>query len=382
MLHTPELFTMARDLAHRKVLSIYVNRYAADPAERYTWHTALAADLRTARDAVTDSAEREEFDRATAMLQQVMPALGTTGGGPGWAGFATSDGVVAVSDLPRRAEPLVAWQHGAVIGQYLRALKHERPVIVALVQPRGALLYRYAHGTLEALESVNLGMDGETRIARQRGRNERGAGQRRPRAALKTEVSHQRQLAQLHRVASSLVPRLRLLAPTDACIVIAGAPQSTAVVLRALPGGLRRRSIVTNELNHTAASRAIIRVAKRAARELRSRRGQEVISRILGRAGYRAAAGVPALQRALYASAVDHLFVSPRFLHVDREWAERSLHAALAQGANVEVLSGDAGMLLDRLAGGVAARLRFAIEPKQDGTPSALAVSPMAPRAS
>ena len=273
MLHTPELFAMARDLAHRNVLSIYVNRYAADPAERYTWRTTLAADLRRTRDAITNSAEREEFDRAAAMLEQAMPELGTAGREPGWAGFATSNGVVAVSELPRRAEPLVAWQQGIVIGQYLRALKHERPVIVALVQPRGALLYRYAHGILEALESVNLGMDGDTGITRQRGRNERGAGQRRPRAALKTEVSHQRQLTQLHRVASSLVPRLRLLAPTDACIVIGGAPQSTGVVLRTLPAGLRRWSIVTSELNQTVASRAIIRVAKRAAKELRSRRG-------------------------------------------------------------------------------------------------------------
>jgi hypothetical protein len=250
-----------------------------------------------------------------------------------------------------------------------------------LLQPRGALLYRYAHGTLEALDSVNIAMDGDTRFA-QRGRNERGAGHRRPRAALRTEVSQQRQLAQLHRIAAALVPRLRLLAPANACIVIGGAPQSTGIVLRALPGTLRRRSIATNELNHTAASRAIIRVAKRAARELRSRHGQEVISRILGRSRYRAVAGVPALQRALSSSAVDLLFVSPRFLHVERDWAERSLHAALAQGAHVEVLSGDAGVLLDRLAGGVAARLRFAIEPQEERPIPEHVVAPIVPRVS
>lgn len=379
MLQASELLTLARDLAHRKVLSIYVNKHVVDPAERYTWRTALAADLRAAREAITDFAERAEFDRAAAMLEQLVPTSGTIGSAPGWAGFATPDGVVATSDLPGRAEPLVAWQHGVVIGQYLRALKHERPVIVVLGHPRGALVYRYAHGNLEALDSVVLSNDGDPRAARRRAGNERGAGRPRPRAALKTEVSQQRQLAQLHRIGSALVPRLRLLAAADACIVIGGAPQWTGIVLRALPRPLQRRSIVTSELNHTAASRAIIRVAKRAARELRSRRGQEVISRILGRSAYRAAAGVPALQRALYSNAVDHLFVSPRFLHLEREWAERLLHAALAQGARVDVLSGDAGILLDRLAGGAVARLRFAIEAKRDAPKAEAPVIAMSP---
>ena len=40
--------------------------------------------------------------------------------------------------------------------------------------------------------------------------------------------------------------------------------------------------------------------------------------------------------------------------------------AALAQAADVEVLSGEAAEFLDRVADGIAARLRFAI----DGSPT------------
>jgi len=60
--------------------------------------------------------------------------------------------------------------------------------------------------------------------------------------------------------------------------------------------------------------------------------------------------------------AVDLLLISPRFLHTERDRAELLLHAALAQGAQVEVLSGDAGTLLDSVAEGVGARLRFSID--------------------
>ena len=42
--------------------------------------------------------------------------------------------------------------------------------------------------------------------------------------------------------------------------------------------------------------------------------------------------------------------------------AESMVRAALEQGSDVEVLSGDQGAYLDRTADGIAARLRFAID--------------------
>jgi stalled ribosome rescue protein Dom34 len=99
--------------------------------------------------------------------------------------------------------------------------------------------------------------------------------------------------------------------------------------------------------------------------------------------GQRAVAGLPALQRALYLKAVDLLLLSPRFLHSERGHAERLLHAALAQGADVEVLSGDAGTLLDSVADGVGARLRFSVDaPARTSTLFDRSATPIAPRAS
>jgi peptide subunit release factor 1 (eRF1) len=59
---------------------------------------------------------------------------------------------------------------------------------------------------------------------------------------------------------------------------------------------------------------------------------------------------------------VDLLVLSPEFVKSEDELAEDAVRAALLQGAGVEVLSGDAVERLDEAAGGIAAKLRFALE--------------------
>jgi stalled ribosome rescue protein Dom34 len=177
---------------------------------------------------------------------------------------------------------------------------------------------------------------------------------------------HRRKLAEFQRIASRLVSRLTLLAGSDAFILVGGSAEWSRLAAAALPRRIHDRVVVTSELEHRASPSAIVRAAKRAARELRSRRGRELISRMLSRIEYRAVAGLPALQRALHAKAVDLLLVSPRLLHREADLAERVLQSAIRQGAQVEVLSGDSGVLLDQLADGVVARLRFAIDPKPE----------------
>ncbi|AHG92812.1 eRF1 domain 3 protein (plasmid) [Gemmatirosa kalamazoonensis] len=120
-------------------------------------------------------------------------------------------------------------------------------------------------------------------------------------------------------------------------------------------------------LDHDATDRQIVDAAREAASGLRAMHGRALLDRLLERMlpQGRGEVGVPATQRALHAEAVDLLLLSPQFLETDAPVAENAVHAALAQGADVEVLSGEAAAHLDRAAGGIAARLRFAI----DGSP-------------
>ncbi|MGH7668792.1 MAG: hypothetical protein ACRENQ_04800, partial [Gemmatimonadaceae bacterium] len=119
-------------------------------------------------------------------------------------------------------------------------------------------------------------------------------------------------------------------------------------------------------LDHDASVPVIEAAARRAASSLRATYGRALVRRLAEQAGSggRAATGVPAVQRALRARAVDLLLVSPEFVRAGRNagMGEDMVRAAIAQGADVEVLSGEAAALMNRLAEGVAARLRFSIE--------------------
>jgi hypothetical protein len=367
MLNATELFTLARELAHRKVLSLYVDNWTTDPARRGAWRAASETELRRAREKITDTDERAAFDRAAAFLKDAEPRPGGMWAARGWIGFATEAGPVYVGVVPRRVETLGAWQNGPVIAPYLRALKQHTPVLVAIVHARGARMYRYVHGALETIDELRVStrdveVDKGSRAARNRG----GRGYPAPRSAPETETARRRQLASFQRFATQLGARLTLLAGPEAFILVGGAAEWSRLAASALPRRLHDRLLVTSSLDQRASPAAITRAAKRAARQIRSRRGRELIANLLARVDYRAVAGVPALQRAIRVMAVDLLLVSPRFLHVEGDHAEQLLQAALGQGARIEVLSDDAGALLDAAAQGVAARLRFAIDPKPE----------------
>jgi peptide subunit release factor 1 (eRF1) len=169
-------------------------------------------------------------------------------------------------------------------------------------------------------------------------------------------------LAAFQRLAPTLGARIAELAGDDAWVLIGGTPEWARIAGAALPRQLEGRVLVSTTLDHDAPGMEIASAAKHAASELRAAQGGALVDRLMERAGAhgRAAAGMPAVQRALEAQAVDLLLVSPDFVR-DRDCAaEEAVRAAIAQGADVEVLSGDAGAQLGRAAEGIAARLRFA----------------------
>lgn len=227
------------------------------------------------------------------------------------------------------------------------------------------------HDKLEVLDELRvLSRDDEAERSEPAAFSRAGRGYPAPRSALNTETAAQRRLVDFQRFASRLAARLTLWAGPDGFICVGGAAEWSRLVAASVPRRLHDRLIVSAELEQRASPSAISRAAKRAARELRSRRGREMISRVLARREHRAVAGLPAIQRAIRMKAVDLLLVSPRFLHIEADRVERVLQSAFGQGAHIEVLSGDAGLLLDRVADGVAARLRFAIDPKPEPTRS------------
>lgn len=364
MLTAHELQDLTRELDGVPVLSLYVDARVTDPAMRHAWRPAMAAALRAERERLTDDDAREAFDRAAQFVENPVPPLDGAWGTPGWAAFVTADGPRYAAALPVRVPTVATWRDGPLVSPYLRALKQHRPVIVAIAGARSVRLYRYALNELVALPELTLPADDASGTGSVRSPSPRGTAYPAARGALDTEHAARRQRAEFQRLATSLAHRIGELAGHDGWILLGGTPMWARLAADALPAELASRSLVSPELDHGDSDDAIIRLAKDAATTLRAARSSVMLIQLLERAGAggRASAGVPATQRALQARAVDQLLLSPAFVREQAMLAEDVVRAALAQSADVEVLSGDAATQLDRAAGGIAARLRFSLD--------------------
>jgi hypothetical protein len=362
MLSPSKLNELAHELAGTRVLSVYLETKVTDPAMRNAWRPALAAAVRGARASVMDDRDLAEFERATAHLEDPQHLPGGAWAAPGWVAFVTAEGARYVADLPVTPPTLAAWRDGPIVAPYMRALKQHRPVIVAVVESGAARIYRYAWRKLEPL--------GEMRTSEEDGRSgksphvPRGSAYPAARGAVGTESADRRRRDAFHKMATALGQRLAHLAGDDGWVLIGGTPEWSKHASDALPRPLEGRVLVSSTLDHDASEDAIAREARHAATELRVAHGQHLVERLLDRAGGhgKAAAGFPAVQRALNARAVDLLLVTPGLVNRRQEEAEDLVRAALAQGADVEVLPERAAEKLDEIAEGVGARLRFPID--------------------
>lgn len=362
MLTLPDIHNLLRELSNRKVLSVYIETRVTNPAMRDAWRLSLSSALRDLSARVPTD-ERADFERAKAALDSVVPQLGGTPGADGWTAFVTADGATHAADVPARCPTLVAWRDGPVVAPYMRVLKEFQPVIVALVDSRSARIYRYAWGTLSELPEMAITIDEHAVSGNDSGARRSGKAIGAPRSVTGTEEARTRQIAAFKGLASKLSASLTELAVDGAWIVIGGTREWARMASEALPSHVADHVSVAATLDHDATSLEIMEAAKHAASSMRSRRGKALLQSLLDHSGKlgRAATGLPGTQRALRASAVDLMLVSPEFVQAEADDAEETVRAALLQGAEIEVVSGDAASRLNRDSGGIAARLRFAV---------------------
>ncbi|MEO7216966.1 MAG: hypothetical protein ABI026_02135 [Gemmatimonadaceae bacterium] len=363
-----ELQKLQRELADTKVLSVYLDTGATDPAMREAWRPALHNAIREARTHIEDEGERAEFDRAAEFLREPEPSPGGTWGSHGWVAFAAADGPRYVGDLPVTPGTHATWRNGPVVSPYLRALKQLRPVLVALVESGSARLFRYAVGKLESIEELTApGIDTE-RSGRPSIPSIQGTSAPAPRGTTGSDAVSRRRRDAFERLTTSLGERLQQLGHGDSWILIGGTREWAMLAGDALGRQFAQRMLVSTTLAHDASETEISDAAKHAASELRATQGLMLVDQLVeqGGAHARAAVGIPATQRALRENAVDTLLVTPKFIGSHEREVEDFVRASMAIGADVEVPSGKAAEQLDKIADGIAARLRFPIDELPD----------------
>ena len=95
MLTQTELLALHRSLRGERVLSIYIDGSAADPAEQRSWRTQLDHLLGKLRHSLdkTLPGEEDRLEKCFVLLSSALAGLDPSIGAPGWAAFVTSDRV-------------------------------------------------------------------------------------------------------------------------------------------------------------------------------------------------------------------------------------------------------------------------------------------------
>lgn len=371
MLTRDAVAKLSASLHGQKVLSVYLDGRAPDPATRLIWRSTVTAKLSALRNDTLARAphERTVLDRCIVLLEEQLGTIDGALGAPGYVAFVTPDGVALAERLPVAMPNVAVWEEGPWISPYLRALKELRPVVMAVVDARSARSYRYALGVLSPLERFHshVQIDQATHM----GATPRAGFHAGTRGATATDAIDRARQHGTERMLRQVVEHLTSVAAADEWIVIAGAPMNAGLVLTMLPSAARSRAAMTSGITPTTAASALRRTAAIQARQLRQRLDREIVDAAIGHAAERGrgSVGEASTRAALEIGDVHMLLMSTRLMNDGPMVAEELARLALSSGAAAEIVTGPAAARLDR-AGGVAAVLRYALPPHiaPDGT--------------
>jgi hypothetical protein len=363
MLTYTELGALERELSATRVLSVYLNGEATDPAQRRNWRTELENGLSRARESCRGAPhiEREAFARSVEHLQAALAPVTGAIGAPGWLAFVTATGVRHAESLPVAVATSVSWGDGPRVAPYALALPQHRPVAIAVVDTRQARLFVFRDGALATNEVLHVAEAGEA-PTRARGGHPGSEGfHAGVRGVTGADESDRTQRAALRRHASLVAEHLSSLAERDGLLLIGGTPHAAEAVLDALSPRLRRHASTPESLGFSATPAEIVAVARSAASAARQADQLALVGALVREAtpdGW-GRVGLEGVRDAIENGRARQLVLSRRFLESHPDESEAVVRSALTHRATIDVVDGPAGERLEE-GGGVAARLRFA----------------------
>jgi hypothetical protein len=368
MLSHAELMKLEQELRDKTVLSVYVNGDFADVAVRNQWRTELRNALDTAEASLQSAthAEREGFAAARRLAEAEVDQYKSGDGTPGWMGFFTADAMHHSSVIGIPVPTVASWSQGANIAPAIRVLKEARPVILVVADSTQARIYRYVDRTIKREETHerDAKIDQAYHMSRPAPQGFSSGTRGRP----GHDAAEREQRKATDNMLIETAERVTQLAGDDAWILIGGID----VVANALHGRLEKRlldraAVVAIDVHDNDA--ALAEVAREHASKLRVAEDLKQVEEVLSAhaAGGTGAVGMRDIDKALLNGQVHELFVTTTFVNEHPEEAVSAIRRAFDESAIVEHVSGDAAERLDS-AGGIAARLRFTLQPVSEAS--------------
>ena len=363
MLTHEKLVQLYRDCQSEKVLSIYLDGEANDPAQRKVWRRRLEQHIADAGRHLENasSEERAGFHGALGLLRGELEWFDAFLPGKGWVGFATSERVLYAETVSAPMPDLVRWEQGIRVAPYVRGLKQIRSVVVVLADRRRARVFEYRDGVVSELPGVLA--DTDVGDLTDIGVGKRGATHSGVRGQTGTDAAQRYLDAGSERMLKRLMENLEERVGEDGFLVVGGTPETVSALGQHASAGMAKRLLERPSL-HVDMSAAEVRTAAEVCASALTQRGQEgLVTEVLdlARSGGRGCLGIEATERALKEGRVDTLLLTRSFIREVPDFADHCVGAAFDQHADVEELSGSPAERWDHDAGGIGARLRFVL---------------------
>jgi len=352
-----ELYTQARD---ETVLSVYVDGEQHDPADRHVWRTRLERGIAERRREVEEKARDQlgDFDQARDHLLDELREFSSFIPDRGWVGFVGVDGVIHAGVVPVPMPDLVAWEPGLRAAPYVRALKQDRPVAVALADRHRARLFVYQAGGVDEVAEFSAEDDRveltDAQSSRRSGERSGTRGNATDEAQRLVEMNAE---AMLDRVAQAVADR----AGRDGFAVVGGTRETGRRLLQQLESTLLDRAIEVSSLHLNLSPAEVRTEAESAATELTQRLQKALVKDLIDRtrSGGKGVLGDEETAAALLEGRADTLVLSRSFRQEHAERADHMVGTAFDRGASLEEVSGPGAELLDDEGHGVGAILRW-----------------------
>lgn len=360
MLNQAELVDLYRSLEGKKVLSVYLDADQHDPADRGTWRTVLEGEMsRLARSLNGDDADfRKAWEQVEKELRNAEKGFLA---GRGLVAFATPEKLEYLEQLPISTRTLVRWEEGLRAAPYIRGLKQQRPITIALADRVHVRLFTYRDAVLteeeETLADRDLGDLSDVGVRKQSGRNTGVRGE------TSTDQAQRVLDESTDRMFKALVDTLEEKVSDDGILILGGTPEAVRILGQMIPRRLQDRTTQRSSLHLRMTPSELKKAVRQIASEFTAVRQDEMVADVLdaARSGGNGSMGLEETEKALKEMRVDTLLLSRDFVWDRPDYADRCVGTAFSQGADVMEVGGAAGEHLQAEAGGIAARLRYRI---------------------
>jgi hypothetical protein len=369
MLTHDRLMELYRGLQDQTVLSVYIDGNQHNPAERNKWRTQLERTLDQTRRQLSSQEDLAGFDAAARLVQHQLRDYEAFLPDKAFVAFATADKLWYAQTVSVTMPDLVRWDTGLAVAPYVRGLKSERPVVVAMADSQRARIFLYRDGSIQEVDDLRA--DTYVGDLADTGQSKRATTSTGRGGETSTDAGHRYLEVAAERMVKELVHTIAQRAGDHGFVVLGGTPEMETWIRDALPKSLDERVAVESSLYVEMREAELRRAVGNAASELTKRWQMGIVQFLFdqARAGGRATTGYRETEKALEEMRVDTLLLSRTRTREQTVDSDRLIGLAFEGGAHVEEVAGPAGDLLDLESEGVASRLRFRLQEPQSGHP-------------